>query len=238
MSRPPHALVFEDIEELARYTAYTLEEAGWSVKTVATVATVATGADGLRNAQDGEFDVLLFDRMLPDAEGLDIVEMLRAKGVQTPVLMLTALGQTESRVEGYERGADDYIAKPFNPEELVARAGALFRRGQTQSRADLRRIGDLEIRIKARTVHRAGEHIALSPKEFDLLEYFSQNTGELVTRDMLLKDVWNMNFDPGTNVVDVNISRLRRKIDGDHAVQLLITERGLGYRFGPSISRP
>jgi len=231
MTSSPRALVVEDMEELARYTAATLEGAGWQV------VTVATGTAGLAQAQSGDFDVLIFDRMLPDAEGLDLVERLRALGVQTPVLMLTALGQTENRVEGYERGADDYIAKPFNPSELIARTGALFRRGQTQIRADLRRVGDLEIRIKARTVHRAGAHIALSPKEFDLLEYFSENTGELVTRDMLLRDVWNMNFDPGTNVVDVNISRLRRKIDGGHAVQLLVTERGLGYRFGPAMTR-
>lgn len=227
MTRLPKALIVEDIEEIALHTARTLEEAGWDV------VVALTGADGFKHALHGDFDVLILDRMLPDAEGLDIVEMLRAKSVHVPVLMLTALGQSESRVEGYERGADDYIAKPFNPAELVARAGALYRRGQTQIRADLRRIGDLEIRIKARTVHRAGQFIAISPKEFDLLEYFAQNTGELVTRDMLLRDVWKLSFDPGTNVVDVNISRLRRKIDGGHSVQLLVTERGLGYRFGP-----
>ncbi|MFB9372572.1 response regulator transcription factor [Algimonas porphyrae] len=231
MKNQPKALIVEDIEDIARHTARTLEAAGW------TVEHVMTGAEGLQRAQEDRFHVLIFDRMLPDAEGLDIVETLRAKGIMVPVLMLTALGQTESRVEGYERGADDYIAKPFEPAELVARAGALYRRGQTQVKADLHRIADLEIRTKARTAHRSGHHIALSPKEFDLLEYFARNTGELVTRDMLLRDVWGMHFDPGTNVVDVNISRLRRKIDGDFDTALLVTERGLGYRFGPGPSR-
>ena len=142
------------------------------------------------------------------------------------------MGNSENKVEGYQRGADDYLSKPFEPVELVARIEALLRRSKKQTRTDLQVLDNLEIHKKARTAHRGGEHLKLSPKEFDLLLYFFENQGALITRDMLLRDVWNLGFDPGTNVVDVNIGRLRRKLDNEDQTPLLNTVRGLGYKFG------
>jgi len=220
------ALLVEDINEIAAHVCATLTENGWSV------THVATGMEGAIQAQHGQFDVLIFDRMLPDAEGLDLLESLRGSGIVTPALMLTALGNSQNKVEGYQRGADDYLSKPFEPEELVARVEALYRRAVGGLRSDLRMIADLEVHVKARTAHRAGTHLKLSPKEFDLLLYFMDHAGALITRDMLLRDVWNMHFDPGTNVVDVNIGRMRRKLDGNFEISLLQTVRGIGYRFG------
>lgn len=220
-------LLIEDTPDIAKHIQDVLTEQGWKVQLE------ERGKAGLQAAKAGHFDVFIFDRMLPDSEGLDLVESLRGAGIETPVLMLTALGNSENKVEGYERGADDYLAKPFEPAELVARVGALLRRSSGQVRTDLRIIEDLEVHVKARTAHRAGEHLKLSPKEFELLLYFMDNEGALITRDMLLRDVWNMSFDPGTNVVDVNIGRMRKKLDGDADVNLLQTVRGLGYKFGP-----
>lgn len=219
-------LVIEDTPEIAAHIEKTLTAQGWAVHLE------VTGKSGLRAAKGGGFDVFVFDRMLPDSEGLDIVETLRASGIETPVLMLTALGNSENKVEGYDRGADDYLSKPFEPDELVARVGALLRRATGKVRTDLRIAGDLEVHVKARTAHRGGQHLKLSPKEFDLLLYFMENEGALITRDMLLRDVWNMSFDPGTNVVDVNIGRMRKKLDGAFEQNLMQTVRGLGYKFG------
>lgn len=220
-------LLIEDEAEIANYICEVLSGQGWQV------THFDTGREGLQAAKAQSYDMFVFDRMLPDAEGLDLVETLRESGIETPVLMLTALGHSENKIEGYERGADDYLAKPFEPAELIARISALLRRARGQVRTDLRMFGDLEIHDKARTAHRGGQHLKLSPKEFDLLLYFADNATALITRDMLLRDVWNMNFDPGTNVVDVNIGRLRRKLDGDSDQPLLRTVRGLGYVFGP-----
>ncbi|WP_371395318.1 response regulator transcription factor [Fretibacter rubidus] len=227
------ALLIEDDPTIAAHVQATLERAGWSLEHY---LTCQSGLSALapHPTDTPHFDVLICDRMLPDGEGLDLVERLRARGVMTPILMLTALGNSQNRVEGYQRGADDYLTKPFEPEELVARVEALYRRAQGGLRADLRKIADLEVHVKARTAHRAGEHLKLSPKEFDLLLYFLDHEGALITRDMLLRDVWNMHFDPGTNVVDVNIGRMRRKLDGDFDISLLQTVRGFGYRFGMS----
>lgn len=220
-------LLIEDEPDIANYIQQVLRAEGW------TVTLHAQTKEGLHAAKANPYDVFIFDRMLPDGEGLEMVENLRANGIETPVLMLTALGNSENKVEGYQRGADDYLAKPFEPAELVARISALLRRSRGHVRTDLRMIDDLEIHDKARTAHRAGQHLKLSPKEFDLLIYFADNADALITRDMLLRDVWNMSFDPGTNVVDVNIGRLRRKLEGDHKTPLLRTVRGLGYTFGP-----
>jgi two-component system OmpR family response regulator len=161
------------------------------------------GTDGLRRAALEPFDAILLDRMLPDMDGLEIVQKLRASGVGSPVLMLSALGRASNRVEGLEAGVDDYLAKPYEPDELTARLKA-FRRNV---------------------------HIALSPKEFELFRYFMENAGEVVTRDMLLRDVWKMNFDPQTNVVDVNIGRLRRKLESGFETPALETIWGSGYRL-------
>ena len=220
------ALLVEDIVEIARYASACLQEDEWCVDVF------HDGASGFQAALSGGYDLLIFDRMLPDAEGLELVEKLRAKGVETPVLMLTALGSSENKTEGYQRGADDYLAKPFKSEELIARAGALLRRTRGRVRTDLQSFEDIHLHLKARTAHRGERHLKLSPKEFDLLKYFVDNQDHLITRDMLLRHVWNLHFDPGTNVVDVNVGRLRRKLEDGGEGHILHTIRGMGYKLG------
>ncbi len=196
-----------------------------------TVANAANGKDGLRLASEEQFDLVILDRMLPDMTGIDIVTKLRAAGISIPVLMLSALGRTENRIEGLNAGVDDYLAKPFEQEELIARVRALHRRAIGQSHSAVIIFGDMECHIKARTAHRQGRHIALSPKEFELFKYFMQNSGEVVTREMLLRDVWNLNFDPQTNVIDVNVGRLRRTLEEGFDSPVLETIWGAGYRL-------
>lgn len=195
------------------------------------VANAANGKDGLRLASEEQFDLVILDRMLPDMTGIDIVTKLRAAGISIPVLMLSALGRTENRIEGLNAGVDDYLAKPFEQEELIARVRALHRRATGQSHSAVIIFGDMECHIKARTAHRQGRHIALSPKEFELFKYFMQNSGAVVTREMLLRDVWNLNFDPQTNVIDVNVGRLRRKLEEGFDSPVLETIWGAGYRL-------
>lgn len=189
------------------------------------------GSAGLRRAAFEPFDVIVLDRMLPDMDGLQIVARLRESGVGAPVLMLSALGRTANRIEGLEAGVDDYLAKPYEPEELMARLKALSRRAEGRSHSAIIIFGQFECHVKARTAFRQNQHIALSPKEFELFRYFMENAGETVTRDMLLRDVWGMNFDPQTNVVDVNIGRLRRKLEQGFAKPALETIWGSGYRL-------
>ena len=219
-------LIVEDIAEIAEYTASTFLENGWHVDIC------EDGQSGYEKASSQQYDLLVFDRMLPDAEGLSIIETLRNEGVEAPVLVLTALGSSENKTEGYKRGADDYLAKPFELEELMARANALIRRAKGQVRTDLQRYEDVHLHLKARTAHRGDRHLALSPKEFELLQYFLDNADDIVTRDMLLRHVWDLHFDPGTNVVDVNVGRLRRKLEAGGEPTILHTIRGLGYRLG------
>ena len=190
-----------------------------------------TGRAGLQRAAADRFDVIILDRMLPDLDGLTIVARLRAAGVETPVLMLSALGRSENRIEGLDAGVDDYLAKPYEPQELIARVKALHRRSSGKVHGAVIMYGALECHVKARTAFRAGRHIALSPREFELFRYFMENAGETVTREMLLRDVWNMNFDPQTNVVDVNIGRLRRKLEDGFKTPALETIWGAGYRL-------
>lgn len=190
-----------------------------------------SGAAGLRRAASEAFDVVILDRMLPDMDGLTVVNRLRAAGVETPVLMLSALARSANRIEGLDAGADDYLAKPYEPEELAARVKALHRRAAGRVHSAIIIYGTFECHIKARTAFRANVHIALSPKEFALFRYFMENAGEVVTREMLLRDVWNMNFDPQTNVVDVNIGRLRKKLEDGFATPALETIWGSGYRL-------
>jgi len=189
------------------------------------------GSAGLRRAAFEPFDVIILDRMLPDMDGLTIVQRLRESGVDAPVLMLSALGRAANRVEGLEAGVDDYLAKPYEPEELMARLKALARRSEGRAHSAIIIYGQFECHVKARTAFRQNQHIALSPKEFELFRYFMENAGETVTRDMLLRDVWGMNFDPQTNVVDVNIGRLRRKLEQGFAKPALETIWGSGYRL-------
>lgn len=200
-------------------------------KTGAKVIWAADGGNGLRLAAGSKFDLVILDRMLPDMSGIDIIGKLREAGVDVPVLMLSALGRTENRIEGLDAGVDDYLAKPFEQEELIARVRALHRRASGQSHSAVIIFGDMECHIKARTAHRQGRHVALSPKEFELFKYFMQNAGEIVTREMLLHNVWNLNFDPQTNVIDVNVGRLRRKLEEGFDKPVLETIWGAGYRL-------
>jgi two-component system, OmpR family, response regulator len=196
-----------------------------------TVIWESSGAAGLLRAGREHYDVIILDRMLPDLDGLTILKRLRESGVGVPVLMLSALGRTVDRAEGLDAGADDYLAKPFEAEELIARIRALHRRSSGREHSAVILYGAFECHVKARTAFRGNRHIALSPKEFELFRYFMENAGETVTREMLLRDVWNMNFDPQTNVVDVNIGRLRRKLEDGFEAPALETIWGSGYRL-------
>ncbi|MBE2277781.1 MAG: response regulator transcription factor [Rhodobacteraceae bacterium] len=188
---------------------------------------------GIAEAAAGDYRVIVLDRMLPGGDGVEGMARIRAGGSRALILILSALGRAANRVEGLEKGADDYLPKPFEAEELRARLRALLRRGTMQVLDnDLMAFGELEIRLKARTVHVRRAHVAVSPKEFELLIYFARNAGQVVTRMQLLENVWNLHFDPGTNVVDVHVGRLRRKLEeaGSQAIQ---TARGEGYIFAP-----
>lgn len=190
-----------------------------------------TGGDGLRRAGIGKFDVIILDRMLPDIDGLTVIQRMRQSGIGTPVLMLSALGRTIDRAEGLDAGADDYLAKPFEAAELLARLRALHRRASGRAHDAVIIHGAFECHVKARTAFRSNKHLALSPKEFELFRYLIENAGEVVTREMLLRDVWKMSFDPQTNVVDVNIGRLRRKLEDGFHSPALETIWGTGYRL-------
>ncbi|MEC8132974.1 MAG: response regulator transcription factor, partial [Pseudomonadota bacterium] len=186
------------------------------------------GVTGFDMAQAGNYDILIVDRMLPKRDGLTMVQQLRAAGQNAPVLFLSALGEVEDRVAGLRAGGDDYLVKPYAISELTARLEALARRQAGKNETSLT-LADLSVDLVARTVMRAGEPIDMQPREFVLLEYLLRNQGQIVTRRMLLENVWNYQFDPQTNVIDVHISRLRAKIDRDFTSPLLHTIRGAGY---------
>ncbi len=218
-------LIVEDDREVARNIAKMLGEAGH-------VADVAhDGEDGLAMAREGAFDVLIVDRMMPRRDGLSMISELRGEGDKTPALVLSALGEVDDRVEGLKAGGDDYLVKPYAPSELMARVDVLARRRDPEAVKTRLEVGDLEMDLLARTVHRAGEAILLQPREFRLLEFLMRHAGTVVTRTMLLEKVWDYHFDPQTNVIDVHISRLRSKIDKPYDVQMLHTVRGAGYRL-------
>lgn len=217
-------LIVEDDTETAAYVQRGLSEDGHSVEHA------ATGVDGLFRATDEKFDLIILDRMLPALDGLSVLRALRAAGIATPVLVLSALGSVGDRIEGLDSGSDDYLVKPFAFAELLARVNALVRRSEARVSADPKIIvGDLEIDPLARQVRRAGRKIELKPREYLLLEYFARNHGRIITRTMLLEQVWNYHFDPGTNVIDVHVSRLRRKLDSEFERPMLQTVRGAGY---------
>jgi two-component system OmpR family response regulator len=217
-------LIIEDDRDAADYAARAFREVGH----VADLA--ADGEEGLAMALDGEYDVLIVDRMLPKRDGLSVIGALRAKGIETPVLILSALGQVDDRVKGLRAGGDDYLPKPYSFSELLARVEALGRRrGGGRNEETLYRVGDLELDRLSHSVKRGAEKIDLQPREFRLLEYLMKHAGQVVTRTMLLENVWDYHFDPQTNVIDVHISRLRSKIDKGHAQPLLHTVRGAGY---------
>jgi two-component system OmpR family response regulator len=180
-------------------------------------------------ASSGRYDVMIVDRMLPRVDGLTMLKQLRAEGDNTPALILSALGQVDDRVEGLRSGGDDYLTKPFAFSELLARVEVVARRRRSDEIGTTLRIADLELDRLAHTVKRAGKNIPLQPREYRLLEYLMRNAGKVVTRTMLLEEVWDYHFDPQTNVIDVHVSRLRSKIDKDFDSQLLHTIRGSGY---------
>jgi two-component system OmpR family response regulator len=213
-------LVVEDDREAAAYLLRGLTESGHRV------ALAEAGREGLERASKENFDALIIDRMLPGLDGLSIVAALRAARNQTPVLVLSALGDVEDRVKGLRAGCDDYLSKPFAFVELLARLEALTRRGNAETKLI---VADLEMDLLSRTVTRAGRVIDLLPREFRLLEYLMRHAGHIVTRTMLLEKVWDHHFDPQTNVIDVHVSRLRQKLDKGFATPLLHTVRGAGY---------
>ena len=216
-------LIVEDDEETAGYIAKGLKESGFS-------ATVAhDGKEGLLLAASEDFDIAIVDRMLPSLDGLSLVETLRGTGKELPVVFLSAMGSVEERVKGLRSGADDYLVKPFAFSELLARIEVLLRRGGGSATETALRVADLELDLLSRTVRRGERPIELQPREFTILEYLMRHAGRVVTRVMLLENVWDYHFDPQTNVVDVHISRLRQKIDKDFDKQLLHTVRGAGY---------
>ncbi len=221
-------LVVEDDRDAAGYLRKAFREAGH----ICEVA--GDGEEGLALALDGEFDVLVVDRMLPKRDGLSLISEVRKRGVSTPVLILSALGQVDDRVTGLRAGGDDYLAKPYAFSELLARIESLARRIAPQSADTVYRVGDLELDRLSHTVTRAGKEIPLQPREFRLLEYLMRHAGHVVTRTMLLENVWDYHFDPQTNVIDVHVSRLRSKIDKGHDKQLLHTVRGTGYMIRES----
>jgi len=188
------------------------------------------GESGESMASAGDYDVIVLDRMLPKKQGVAIVRDLRARGVSTPVLILSALHDEDHRVEGLNAGANDYLGKPFSTRELLARVRALWH-GRDRGPQTQLKVGGLEMDLLARTVKREGKKLDLQPREFRLLEYLMRHAGQTVTRKMLLENVWDYHFDPQTNVIDVHISRLRSKIDRDFGQTLLHTVRGAGYRL-------
>jgi two-component system OmpR family response regulator len=217
-------LVVEDDSQVAAYLLKGLKEQGHNVDHA------ADGKNGFFLATSEDYDAMIIDRMLPELDGLAIVKSVRAAGKTTPMLILSALGDVDARVEGLRAGGDDYLTKPFAFSELLARLDALLRRGRQIAAAETTlRIADLELDQLTRTVRRGGHVIALQPREYRLLEYLMGNAGRVVTRTMLLEQVWDYHFDPQTNVIDVHISRLRGKIDKNFEQPLLQTVRGAGY---------
>jgi two-component system, OmpR family, response regulator len=216
-------LVIEDDRDAASWLVKGLTESGH----VADHA--ADGDEGLALAREGVHDVLIVDRMLPKRDGLSIVRTIRGEGVATPVLILSALSDVDERVKGLRAGGDDYLAKPYAFSELLARVEGLGRRKAQEGQQTRLKAGELEMDLLTRTVTRAGQSILLQPREFKLLEYLMRNAGHIVTRTMLLENVWDYHFDPQTNVIDVHISRLRGKIDKGFDEPMLQTVRGAGY---------
>jgi two-component system OmpR family response regulator len=220
-------LLIEDDRQTATYIVKGLSEEGM------TVDHADNGRDGLFHATDGGYDAIILDRMLPGMDGMAVLGALRAGGIHTPVLMLSALGAVDDRVAGLTAGSDDYLTKPFAFAELLARLRLMLRRGGAGTQPTTRlACGDLDMDLLSRKVKRGARAIDLQPREFRLLEYLLRHKEQVVTRTMLLEGVWDYHFDPGTNVIDVHVSRLRRKIDDGEAVPLIHTVRGAGYRLG------
>jgi two-component system OmpR family response regulator len=216
-------LLIEDDARAAEYVSNGLRESGHSVDHA------ADGAEGLTLALAGRYDVIVADRMLPYIDGLAVVQALRAQGIGTPILILSALAKVDDRVKGLRAGGDDYLTKPFAFAELLARIEVLQRRATVAEPVTQLRVADLEMNLVTRKVTRGGQPVELTDREFRLLEYLMRHHGQVVTRTMLLENVWDLHFDPQTNVIDVHVSRLRKALDRAGAPRLIHTVRGSGY---------
>ena len=216
-------LVIEDEAEMAGQIADHLISHGYQ----ADVA--ADGEEGMRRGSSASYAVMIVDRMLPRRDGLEVVRSLRSGGISTPALIVSALGEVDERVRGLRAGGDDYLVKPFALAELLARVEALARRSPTVVKETVMRVGDLELDLVTNTATRGGARIDLLPREFQVLEYLVRNQGEVVPRAMLLQDVWDLHFDPTTNIIDVYVGRVRRKVDSAFASPLIHTVRGVGF---------
>ncbi|WP_074548975.1 response regulator transcription factor [Dyella sp. AtDHG13] len=219
----PQVLVIEDDETTAREIVAELSAHGMQAEWV------ANGSEGLERAMQRDYDLITLDRMLPGMDGIDVVAELRRAGRDTPVLMISALSDVDERVRGLRAGGDDYLTKPFAPDEMSARAEVLLRRRQPQAMVQRLRVADLELDLVSHVAYRGGQPLTLLPTEYRLLEFLMRNSGQVLTRTMIFETVWGFHFDPGTNVIDVHIARLRRKIDGAGQPALIHTVRGTGY---------
>jgi two-component system, OmpR family, response regulator len=218
-------LTIEDDALVAREIALELNNHGNEVDSV------GNGREGLQRALTGGYDAITLDRMLPEMDGLTVVTELRRAGIDTPVLMISALSDVDARVRGLRAGGDDYLTKPFAPDEMAARIEVLLRRRRSNAPETRLQVGDLELDLIARSAQRNGTTLELLPIEFRLLEFLMRNSGQVLTRTMIFESVWGYHFDPGTNVIDVHIARLRRKVDGEGLPPLIHTVRGCGYRI-------
>ena len=216
-------LVAEDDEVIADFVSQGLREAGYAVDVA------STGPEALKQALDGGYDAAVMDVMLPGLDGLSVIEQLRAKKQRTPVLILSARHTVDDRVKGLQAGGDDYLTKPFAFAELLARLQALLRRSAGTTEPTLLVVGDLTLDLLSRKVERGGRAIELRPREFALLEYLMRHPGRVLSKTMILSHVWGYSFDPGTNVVDVLVSRLRDQVDEGFATRMIHTVRGAGY---------
>jgi two-component system OmpR family response regulator len=216
-------LVIEDDRETAEQLVDSLASSGYQVDLA------VDGNEGLRLGRSSQYAVMTIDRMLPGIDGVAIIQRLRQDGIVTPALIVSALGEIDDRVRGLRAGGDDYLVKPFAFVELLARVEALARRSDTIVKETVLRVGDLKLDLVTRKVSRNGREIELLPREFQVLEYLVRNEGRVVPRAMLLQDVWDLCFDPTTNIIDVYVGRVRRKVDGQQAYPLIHTVRGIGF---------
>lgn len=222
----PRVLTIEDDAVVAGEIVAELQSRGNEVDWV------DNGREGLARASSGDYDAITLDRMLPGLDGLALVTSLRSAGVQTPVLMISALSDVDERVRGLRAGGDDYLTKPFAPDEMAARIDVLLRRAQPAARATVLSVGDLRLDLIERSARRGEVDLDLLPIEFRLLEFLVRNSGQVLTRTMIFERVWGYHFDPGTNVIDVHIGRLRRKVDPPGQPAMIVTVRGSGYLLG------
>jgi two-component system, OmpR family, response regulator len=216
-------LVIEDDQETAAQLVDSLATSGYEVDLA------IDGADGLSRGRSTDYAVMTIDRMLPEIDGIEVIRQLREEGISTPALIVSALGEIDDRVRGLRAGGDDYLVKPFAFEELLARVDALARRSDSVVKELVLRVADLELDLVSRAVSRGGRKIDLLPREFQLLEYLVRNRDRVVPRAMLLEHIWDVHFDPMTNIIDVYVGRVRRKVDAARAYPLIHTVRGVGY---------